>query len=214
MKQKKEDMPCIRYFGFFLIVLSILIVSVTSVETSSQSSSTTYSGFLDGIHWPVSSTLSISSSTQTQSSPVVGQAGGAYQFEGIIAESRNFLAKGGYNQQLIRFANYGQIMIEGDEGTDFTLYTKKGTVWPDSNTFRTDFDQTVKVPSKKSAVLNVGPGPWIFTIEAPNVGGVYYLIAWQNATTDQQTITRSSEMSYESATLAAPLVNTSPLLQG
>jgi len=127
------------------------------------------------------STNSSSTSTQDQSSTVSGQTPGTKDiYGGIITENRVHLAKEEYSQHLIRFDNYGQVTVQAQEGATFNLYSKKGESWPTLSTFKTDYDQTVKVTDKEPGVMNVGPGIWVFTIDSPDQGGLYSLSASQN----------------------------------
>lgn len=71
----------------------------------------------------------------------------------------------------------------------------------------------MEVTSQKPALMNTTPGTWIFTIEAPQEGGEYFLSATQNGQqNNQQSVTQSTEFSIESVSLREqfPLPNHTP----
>ncbi|HWQ66305.1 MAG TPA: hypothetical protein VN372_05480 [Methanospirillum sp.] len=200
----------ISYSGhlfFFLILFSVLILTTAGAETSTQYEYSTGSDFLDNITSPVSSVLSISSSTTThsQSSSATTQSPGSDDpYGGIITENRLFLATGQHSQHLIRFDEYGQIQVQAQKGATFDLYSRKGATYPTADTFRTDYSQKVLVTSNEPVVLDVGPGIWVFTIDAPDQGGVFYLTAIQNSRNRPQTVSQSTSVSLQSVSLAEP----------
>ncbi|MFH0967083.1 MAG: hypothetical protein V1862_05320 [Methanobacteriota archaeon] len=199
----------------FLIIFSTLVLSASGAVTSSKSSSYTSSNFWDGItdgYWdgvslPIQSSLSISSSTTTTDQPSAGSGQSTPvndPYGGIISESRLYLDKGQHAQHLIRFYNYGQVQVIAQEGSTFDLYSKKGVAWPNTSTFKTNYDQTMKVTSLTPTVMKVGPGIWVFTIDSPDQGGAYSLAAFQNADENQQTVSQSSDIALQSVTYAEP----------
>jgi len=208
-----------RNVVFFLIIISTLILSASGAVTSSKSSSMTSSSFWDGntdgvwdgVSLPIRSDLSISSSTTTQDQPSSGSGQSTSvndPYGGILSESRLYLDKGQHSQHLIRFNNYGQIQVQAQEGATFDLYSKKGGSWPNSSTFKTNYDQTMKVTSLNPAVMKVGPGIWVFTIDSPDQGGAYSLAAFQNADENQQTVSQSSDVALKTVTYAEPFPTT------
>lgn len=199
----------------FLILISTLMVSANGAVTSSSSSSMTRSSFWDGttdgvwdgLSLPIRSDLSISSSTTTQDL----SSGSRYSpstsdpYGGIISESRVYLDKGQFSQHLIRFSNYGQVQVQAEEGANFDVYSKKEGFWSNQSTFRTQYDQMLHVTYDEPAVMHVGPGLWVFTIDSPDKGGVFSIAAFQNPDEQKQLVTQSSDVALRSVTFAEPL---------
>ena len=198
----KQTKTICRHLVLLLIIISILIVIASGAETTTQSKTTKSSDFRNGMGWPVSSTLSVSSSTSTQSTGGSGQSTGTSDsYGGIITENQGYLQKGQLSQNLIRFDTNGQVQVQVEEGVTFNVYGKKGDIWPNSSSYKTDYVQKMPITSLKPAVMNVTPGIWIFTIDAPNQGGEFYLSATQSGTQNSQGNQQTVSQSFESSSL-------------
>lgn len=195
-----------RHLVLFLIIISILTLFVNGAGTMTESKTVKSSDFMNGYYSPASSILSVSSSTSTQSfgepAPSAGSSG---SYGGIITESRMSLAKGQHSQHLIRFYENGQVLVKAQEGVTFNVYSIKGDTWQNSDSYKTDYTQKMKASSQNPAVMNTTPGTWIFTIDAPQEGGEYFMSAIQDAQSTsqsgQQRVTQSSDFSLQSASM-------------
>jgi hypothetical protein len=206
MKQNKKTGK--NYITYLIIISSLVVfacIMVTSAQADSMSSSKSVESFFESAGSALS--ISSSSSTQTQSSGSSSQSPGVKDpYNGLITENRLFLAIGQHSQHLIRFDNYGQVQALAQTGTTFDLYGKKGGIWPNSSTFKNDYDQKIKITDQEPVVMNVSPGIWVFTIYSQDHEGSLSMGAFQNPddnsganeNVNEQTSTHSSSVSYQS----------------
>lgn len=190
-----------------MIILITLILIAYAMVTGAQADNVSRSESTDVSSQSAGSALSISSSTQTQSSGGSDQSEDVKDpYNGLITENRLYLAREEHSQHLIRFYNYGQVQALAQTGTTFELYSKKGGIWPNSSTFRNDYDQKMNITDAKPIVMNVSPGIWVFTVDSPDQEGAFSLGAFQNtnintaqnAVENQQTSSQSSSVSFQS----------------
>lgn len=201
--KKKQSIRKNRVLSIILISTLILCAYtlVSSAQADSMSSSKSFDSSFESAQSGL--TISSSSSTQTQSSDGSSQSSNVKDtYNGLITENRLYLSKGEHSQHLIRFNNYGQVQALAQKGLSFDLFGKKGGIWPNSSTFKNDYDQKLKITGNDPVVMNVSPGIWVFTIDSPDQEGAFSMGAFQNADTNgeekTQTSTQSSSVSYQS----------------